>query len=459
MEFIGRKDELDTLKKLYQQNRLKGAIIYGRRRFGKTSLLLQSAKNFEGKVIYYQCLKMTNRENAKQLLYAVQQVFPDADLFGEYSFLDVLDLIFNLAKKEPILFLLDEYPYLSSRDGIDSYLQSLMDHNQDLNMKIVLSGSYIGIMEHLLDADHPLHGRFLYKIHLKAFDYYDSSMFYRDVSNEDKIKYYSVLGGIPYYLSMIDKTLSFEENIKFLFLSPFAPLANEIQTTLQEEFAKIDNAAFVISLIIKGKHSYTDIKQAFFAQVRNSDLNYILKKLLDMNFISKNYAVNDEKKKSAYYEIEDNLFAFFYQIINPRLGLLPSMSIDSYYDRFIKEKLEHEFIPHRFEKICKEYLIRQNREGKMAPLFFEIGSYTYNNSKKKIHGQFDLMTKDDFGNTFYECKYTKEKIDSSVVKEEVSQLEECSAPYYRLGFFSKSGYDLEKNKDYLYFTLENLFSI
>lgn len=52
MEFIGRTEELNALSDLYHKRGLKGAIVYGRRRFGKTSLLLESAKNFHGKVIF-----------------------------------------------------------------------------------------------------------------------------------------------------------------------------------------------------------------------------------------------------------------------------------------------------------------------------------------------------------------------------------------------------------------------
>lgn len=295
------------------------------------------------------------------------------------------------------------------------------------------------------------------KICLQAFDYYESSKFYPEVSLEDKIRYYSVLGGVPYYLSMIDSKKTFAENIQYLFLSTYAPIVSEIQTTLQEEFSKIDNAAFLISLILRGKHSYTDIKQAFYAQVGNTDLSYILKRLTEMGFVNKRYAINDEKRKSAYYEIEDNLFAFFYQVINPKFGLIHLMTSELFYRNFVQEKLNQEFVPHRFEKICQEFLIRQNKSGKLNPFFYQIGSYTYNDSKRKIHGQFDLVTMDDKGNSFYECKYMKEKITSAIVEEERRLLKECNIPYYRMGFFSKSGFDLKDKDEYICYTLEDLF--
>lgn len=150
MSFIGRTNELAALTKLYTMQGLKGAILYGRKRIGKTSLLLESAKEFPGKVIYYQCLNAINSINAKNLLAKVEMVFPSISVIGKPSLTDVLSLIFKLAKNEPLLLILDEYSYLQDQDFIDSYLQSLIDQNLDSNMKIILSGFYVNIMEHFL---------------------------------------------------------------------------------------------------------------------------------------------------------------------------------------------------------------------------------------------------------------------------------------------------------------------
>lgn len=459
MKFIGRSEEIKTLESLYHQKGLKGAILYGRRRTGKTSLLLESAKSFNGKVIYFQCLDSVDSVNAETLLFKVKTIFPDIPFFGKPSFMDVLSLIFSLAEKESILLILDEYSYLKDQDLMDSYLQSLIDQNQDLNLKIILSGSYVNIMEHLLDYDHPLHGRFLYQIHLQPFDYYDSSFFYPNATSEDKIRYYSVFGGIPYHLSLIDPNAPFEDNVMNLLLSANAPLQQEIETIIIGEYSKISNASFVMSLITEGKHSYSDINQAFRAQVEKADLNYILKKLIEMKLLSKTYAINDRRKKNAYYDIEDNLCAFYYQIIYRSLSFKPIMNTKAYFKNFIEEKMNHDFIPQRFEKIATEFLIRKNRMGDMNPPFHSIGSYTYSDSRNHHNGQFDIVTEDTVGNTFYECKFTKEKITQSVVDEEMRQLRLANVPYYRMGFFSKSGFDLSKNDRDLYFTADDLFLI
>ena len=68
-------------------------------------------------------------------------------------------------------------------------------------------------MKSLLLHSNPLYGRIDLTIELKPMDYYDSSLFYPNFSSEDKIKIYSVFGGIPYYNRLIDDSKSVKENI------------------------------------------------------------------------------------------------------------------------------------------------------------------------------------------------------------------------------------------------------
>ena len=458
MDFFGRIKELETLKNMYLEKGLTGAIIYGRRRFGKSTLIKESSKYFDGLFIYFQCLKALDIVNAQGLSMVIKDKIPDAFLSKNVSFTEVLDFLFLKSLSLPILLVLDEYSYLNNREYIDSFLQSRIDQYKDTSkMKIVLSGSYVDIMDHLLDMNNPLHGRFKYKIKLEAFNYYEASNFYKNVSLEDKVKYYAVFGGVPYYLSMLDTNKSFEENIKYLLLSEFAPLENEINTTMKEEYSKVENAAFVMDLITRGKHSYSDIKAVFNINAPKSDLAYLLNQLVDMHFITKTYALNEKNEKKAYYDIDDNLFAFYFKLIYPTLAYKSILTTDKYFEQ-IKEKMYSEFIPLKFEKLCKEFLIRKNKNDEFNPPLLLIGSYTYNNPKLHKNGQFDIVTYDELGYTFYECKYTNSVVDKSIYLEEINQLSDAKITNYRLGFFSKSGFsnDIEFKNCNL-FTLKDLY--
>ena len=458
MDFFGRIKELEVLKNMYLENRLTGAIIYSRKRLGKSTLIKESSKYFDGLFIYFQCLKALDIVNAQGLSMVIKDKIPDAFLSQNASFTEVLDFLFLKSLSLPILLVLDEYSYLNNREYIDSFLQSRIDQYKDTSkMKIILSGSYVDIMDHLLDMNNPLHGRFKYKIKLEAFNYYEASNFYKNVSLEDKVKYYAVFGGVPYYLSMLDTNKSFEDNVKYLLLSEFAPLENEINTTMKEEYSKVENAAFVMDLITRGKHSYSDIKAVFNINAPKSDLAYLLNQLVDMHFITKTYALNEKNEKRVYYDIDDNLFAFYFKLIYPTLAYKSILTTDKYFEQ-IKEKMYSEFIPLKFEKLCKEFLIRKNKNDEFNPPLLLIGSYTYNNPKLHKNGQFDIVTYDELGYTFYECKYTNSVVDKSIYLKEINQLSDAKITNYRLGFFSKSGFsnDIEFKNCNL-FTLKDLY--
>jgi AAA+ ATPase superfamily predicted ATPase len=461
MDFIGRKHELAVLREMYSKDGFCGAIVYGRRRNGKTTLIKESAEEFKGKVVYYQCLKAVDGVNARGLSSLVNALFPDAFVSENASFGEVLASLFRLSLKEPVLLILDEYPYLQNRAELDSFLQQKIDESLGGHMKLILSGSTIGVMQTLLNSDCPLHGRLPYKVVVEPFDYYDAAAFYPGKPTKDKIAFYSVFGGTPYYLSFIDPKKSLKENIISLLLRENAPLENEILTTMQQEYAKVESASLLMELITSGKHSFSDINASFRERTR-SDLPYLLNLLVEMKLLSKTYAINDGREKMSYYEVADPLFAFYFQLVYPNLSARSIMNEDDFYSAFIADRLEKAYLPRRFETVCKEFLVRANKSGLIKPPFFRLGSYTYNDPKKGKNGQFDLVSEDEKGLVAYECKFTKDKVGPSVVEEEARQVKESplGKRCHRLGFFSLSGYEgIDQGDGNLYWSADDLYSV
>lgn len=94
-------------------------------------------------------------------------------------------------------------------------------------------GSFVEVMRSLLGHSNPLYGRVDLTIDLKQMDYYESSLFYPNYSSEDKVRIYSVFGGIPYYNRLIDDSKSVKENIIDLIASSGARLENEVSMYLK----------------------------------------------------------------------------------------------------------------------------------------------------------------------------------------------------------------------------------
>ncbi len=457
--FIGRKEEIRILTEYLENNKQENIVIYGRRRIGKSELIKETLRKINVPFIFYQAKETTIQDNIESLSKIIATHF---DL-GPIIFKSVEDIYEYLFKKstEPFVFVVDEYPYLRNLDkGLDSILQLKIDqYKNDSKLKIVLLGSYIDIMERLNHSDNPLYGRISKMLFVSQMNYQDSSYFYEKCDLETKVKYYSVFGGMPYYNEMINTEKSFEQNIIDLVISKNSVLSDFIELTLSRELRKINHAHSVFTAIALGYKKYGDIFGQLSGSINSSQLAPILDSLIAMDLIYKTVPINElDTSKKTYYEINDHFISFFYKYIFKNISEKNIMDSKIFYQEIIEKDFNEQFVPKMFERIAKEYLIIENKKGYLNPPLLKIGKYWYDNPKEKVNGEFDLVSKDKNGFIIYEVKYRKSKITDKTIREEIEQLNKCKVSYYKLGFFSKSGFDVkEKNDDHYLKSLENIY--
>lgn len=458
MKFYGREQELKKLNRVFAKSEMQVTLIYGRRRVGKSELIKQCLLKEETTQINYECKQTTEMNNVESLsaLVSEQLLLPT---LGFPSMEMLLDYLFQRAQTEKLILVLDEYPYLRETvKGIDSVLQSLIDKYKDTSsLKLVLCGSYVEIMKSLLARENPLYGRVDLTIDLKPMDYYESAMFYPDFSSEDKVRLYSVFGGVPYFNRLIDSNLTVRENIQELISAPGARLENEVSMYLKSEISKITNANEVFEALSKGYSKYSDILSQSHVPT-GPTLVDVLDKLISMEVVEKQAPINDagNRRKSGYFII-DNLSLFFYRYIFRYLSQRKVLDEDVFYDRYISEDFETQYVPHVFETICKQYLIRQNRNGRIEPPFDKIGKYYYDDPKTRTNGEFDTVTEDPNGYIFYESKFRKEPLSLAMIQEEIKQVQATGLNCYKYGFISRSGFQCEPTEDMIFILLEELF--
>lgn len=458
--FIGRNSELKSIKNFFNSENSRAALIYGRRRIGKTELLKHALKNSNFISIYYECKETSEENNVSSLGTIVSETLSFPPLAFS-NFEQILNFIYNQTENKEIILILDEYSYLEKVvKGLNSIIQSFIDNHKKSKLKIVLCGSYIETMESLLEKQNPLFGRFDLIINLKAMDYYDSALFYKDFSNEDKVRLYSVFGGIPYYNRLVDSSKTVKENIINLIASNGSRLENEVSMYLRSEISKMTNAYEVFETLSKGYVRFADILSQ--SNVSSSPaLADILAKLIKMEVVKKESPINDEnnKKKSGYY-ISDQLSLFYFKYVYRNLSRLNVMNSDIFYEKFINEDFENQFVPKSFENVCKEFLIRKNRNAELKNPFEKIGKYYYDDAKNKKNGEFDIVTENNGEYIFYEAKFRNTPLDKAEIEKEINQVNETGFICKKYGFFSKSGFkDLSKSfsGNLILFTLDDLF--
>ncbi len=456
--FYGRENERKKLHTMFLSDGQMISLIYGRRRIGKSELIKQGLKETNLKSIYYECKQTTERNNVDSLAELIGEIFD----FPKPAFENIevlMQFLFKMSEKEPMILVLDEYPYLRENSkGLDSILQSIIDHYKDTShMKLIVCGSYVDTMKALLEKQNPLYGRIDLTLNLKPMDYYESALFYPEFTEEDKVRLFSVFGGIPYYNRLIDAKKSVRENIIELIASPGARLENEVSMYLNSEISKITNANEVFEALAKGFSRYKDILDQSNVSSGPALID-ILDKLMRMDVVSKEAPINDEnnKKKSGYF-ISDNLSLFYYKYIFRNLSRMNIMDSDVFYDKYIVEDFETKYIPKSFERICRQYLIRKNRNGLMDEVFEKIGKYYYDDPIEKRNGEFDIVTLDDRGYIFYEAKFRKDPVTESTVQNEIRQVEQTGLECYRYGFFSKSGFTCKEGERRILIELKDLY--
>ncbi len=455
--FIGRKDELELLKEKYSSSNFEMIALLGRRRIGKSMLIHESQKDFDGIVISFQCSDTGYRANLDYLEMMIKETFKQKYLSFS-SLTDIILFLYEEAKKQKILFVLDEYPYMRNDRETDSEIKNAVDEINKLDtnnpFKFIVCGSAVEIMNCLDDENMPLRGRFTSIIRLDELNYLESSLFYEKASNEDKVKYYAVFGGIPYYLKQINPRLSFDENMINLFFNDNALLANELESLVNGAINKIEKASYLLNIIKNKTISYSDINSTFKSMFPNKQIDYSLNKLLKLNIVKKVIVENSNNKKKEYYKISNNSLSFYYTfLITPFANRLLFTSKE-YYELFIKEKLNRYFIPIGFEDVAYQFIILMSKHHLLKDSLVDLFSYIVNDKATHKSYQFDVVGKSVDGLINYECKFVDGDLSINEIEEEKEQARAANTHFFKTVFITKNPLDIDDE----HYSLDDVYS-
>lgn len=442
--FVGRNEELKELKEKYSSDNPEMISVLGHRRVGKSQLIFNSYQDFDGLVISYECSATTYRDNMLAINSLLRKTF-DNDYLEFKSLFDVLLFLHKEASKQKIIFVIDEYPYMREGKSTDSEIKNAIDKfdkSEEKNpLKFVLCGSSVEVMDILDDVNMPLHGRFNSIIRLYPLNYIDSSKFYENASNEDKVKYYSVFGGTPYFLKQINPSLSFDENVIHLFFAQNGLLRSELENQINGEINKVEKATCILNILKDKTKSYSDILQTFKSSFPNGEIDYPLNKLMKMRIVEKLYVKQNNGKEKPYYRIIDNSIIFYYSFLIQNFANRLLFTDKDYYETFIKDKLLHDFIPHMFENIGYQFVALMNKNNLLPFRLLDLFPYTVNDKASKANYQFDIVGKTQKGLINFECKFQNDSIKANEVFEEKRQAELANEEFIKTIFISKSRVD------------------
>lgn len=455
--FIGRKQELQFLEDKYNSKGGQLIVLYGRRRVGKTETLREFCKG--KKHIFYSCREVSDRLQLRSFSEKLlKENIPAASYIKEFAdwetaLKSVLDLPYGDEKK---LLIIDEFPYMCrGNESIPSVLQNLWDELfKDENVMIVLCGSAMSFIEkELLAEKNPLYGRATGIYKMEAMGFYDAVQFFPDYSDRDKIIAYSILGGIPHYLRQFNADLTLEENIKRNILTKGCVLYSEVEFLLRQELRETPLYNSIIEAVALGNTKLNDISVKSLVD-DTSKTSVYLKNLIELEIVKREFSVDDGTKERAntnrgLYCLTDNFFRFWYAFVFTNYSELESGDADGVFEYAIKPNL-HEFASFAFEDVCREYIRKMQRAGKLPFRYQRMGRWwgkTTVRRKDKTEVQeteIDLLAVSQKADQYLvgECKFKgrpfsfTEYLDTSA---KLSQQKEKAEFFYNL--FSESGFD------------------
>jgi AAA+ ATPase superfamily predicted ATPase len=461
--FVGRKHELESLNKSYGGGAFQFPVIYGRRRVGKTALINEFCKG--RKTVYFVAIQSTAKENLEILSAQILSILaPDAPKIPFSSFRDAVDYVFERAKKERIIFAIDEYPYLANSYGAaSSILQAAIDKYQsDSKLFLILCGSSMSFMEsQVLGYKSPLYGRRTAQYRLRPFDFLESAEMLTGFNSEEKITLYSITGGIPEYLSRIDNKLSLRENVQGLFFDTSGRLFEEPANLLKQELKMPETYNAIIGAIADGRSKLNEI--ATGAGIETSQCSKMLSTLIGLGLIRKEYPVTETKSKKSIYVLDDWMFIFWYRFVRPELSRITAELGETVCGEVFAEQLS-DHTGRAFEECAMQYMWRALKGKKLPVSFKRIGRWWGSNPKERREEEIDFIAFSDEKAIFGECKWRNEQIGDDTL-EKLERKAELFSRFTNAHFmlFSKSGFTAslkrraKKQKNITLIGIEDMF--
>jgi len=347
VEFVNRVKELSRLHSLYESGEAELAVIFGRRRLGKTALVKQSLEEYDNAVVYQAKQKTTDLQ-LQQFIDAASDTYPGVKRIRE----DWEDVLGYLAEEDAII-VLDEFPYLVEQDeSLPSVLQAMFDHDLDESAAtFVLVGSSISMMEEAaLLGNSPLYGRSSLKLDIRQLPFGAAMEFFDDAyTAAEQVLTWGVFGGVPYYLEEVSPGASLGENIQETILSRHGTLHDEPDYVLRMEFREPTRYFSILEAIAGGSTSRNEI--AGTTGIAYNQLSKYLNRLSRLRLVDQHVPITEQKErtKRSRYRIRDPFFRFWFHFVYGTGKQYDELGTDA-YETLIEPELP-DFVSRSFEEL------------------------------------------------------------------------------------------------------------
>ncbi len=427
-KFVGRRRELDELDTSPGRGEARFLLVYGRRRIGKTTLVLRWAERTGRPFVYWVATRDTPAQIRADFCRALWSwAFPDSRAAPRFaSWGEVFEAAVPLLEKPPgedrpdgpAILILDEFSYAVQSDpALASNLQAAWDHLlRPRGITVVLTGSHIGVMKELTAYHAPLYGRFTGQLPVKSLPFPALREFLPRYETAERVAVYAVAGGIPAYLERFDDRQTVGANIQRLFVRRTGMFRSE-PMLLIGDVVRRETGTYeaLLKAVASGLHTPSQIAKAL--DLTPSYLSPYLKQLETLQLLERRLpatvppAERDDSRKGRYH-LSDPYLRFYFRFIAPHLHLVEQELTGLLWQR-IGDQFRAFVGLTAFEDLCREWTLEQARAGRLPLTPEMVGSHW----AKGV--QVDVVAVDWQKKAMLlgECKWGANPVGRSVLKE------------------------------------------
>ena len=424
MKFYNRIKELESLRQMLDQSKKSACFtaMIGRRRIGKTSLVMESVK--DAKYLYL----FVSRKNEQLLCNQFQKDASEAiglQIFGTITdFRTFFEQLMIFAINEPFTLIIDEFQEFERvNKSIFSDIQDVWDRYKDKSkINFIACGSIYSRMKKIFENEkEPLFGRLTSKIILRPFSISTLKEILKDYNanfnSEDILCLYLITGGVAKYIALLMEASAHTKDKMIEYVTrPDSPFLTEGRDLLISEFGKEYGTYFsILQLIASGKTAQNEIDSI----IEKNTGTYLVNLELEYSLIKRNKPIfSKPESRNIRWSLNDNFLLFWFRFIYPNQSMI----------ELGKNERMTEYIQLNYEQFSGLILERYFRE-KMTEeeSITQIGNFW----DKKGVNEIDIVAIDAIRKNaiIAEVKRNKNKINISELKDKASKLENNLSKY------------------------------
>ena len=393
---IGREQEIKRLDRAMEETEAQLIIVYGRRRVGKT-YLINEYYNDKFAFKFTGAEKQTNREQLKNFSLLLNDVMCSNNkipsdwteaFFLLRKYLGSLDV----DKKQVVFF--DEMPWMDKqRSGFLAAFEWFWNSwgAARKNLVFIVCGSAASWLSEKIEKNKGgLFNRQTCRLFLEPFnlgqteEYLESRNIYW--SRYDIVQCYMIMGGIPFYLRLLDKELNLNENIDRIFFNKRAELWDEFEHLYMTLFSNSEQYIKVVEALNKKRRGLTRREIIGMTKLpANGTLTTILSNLEKSGFIR----INDmygAKKREKTYQLSDYYSLFYLRFIKDNYG-----KDEHFWSNMTDNPARNAWAGLTYEQVCKDHIDQIKKKLGISGIYSEISTWSFQGSEGENGAQIDLL--------------------------------------------------------------------